>query len=120
MSLIYFLFLILFYGTCCFAIYWLLKHFVSDKPWHQWVRYGVWLSFVGLLTFDTIYYKIVVVDGLCAGDKTRVYPEPPASYVIAVASSEDELKKLYGCNPPTKKHHLKVELSRKLRQGEFL
>jgi hypothetical protein len=24
------------------------------------------------------------------------------------------------CNPPTKKHHLKVELSRKLRQGEFL
>jgi hypothetical protein len=26
----------------------------------------------------------------------------------------------YDCNPPTKKHHLKVELSRKLRQGEFL
>ena len=25
-----------------------------------------------------------------------------------------------GCNPPTKKHQLKVEISRKLLQGEFL
>ena len=24
------------------------------------------------------------------------------------------------CNPPTKKHQLKVEISRKLLQGEFL
>lgn len=26
----------------------------------------------------------------------------------------------YQCNPPTKKHQLKVEISRKLLQGEFL
>ena len=27
---------------------------------------------------------------------------------------------LFPCNPPTKKHHLKVEISHKLTQGEFL
>ena len=32
---------------------------------------------------------------------------------------ETALKK-YICNPPTKKHQLKVEISRKLLQGEFL
>jgi hypothetical protein len=95
MSLLYLLFVIVFYGFCVFAIYWLLKHFVSKKPWHRWVRYGVWLSFVGLLTFDTIYYQIAVVHGMCAADKEKVYVAPPVNYVTGGVHSDITAIKFY-------------------------
>lgn len=96
MSLVYFAFVLAFYGLCIFVIYWLLKRYVSSKPWHRWVRYAVWLSFIGLLTFDSIYYQIVVVNGMCKADKSRVYPAPPASYVTGGPYTPEQLKTIYG------------------------
>ena len=40
-----------------------------------------------------------------------------------LSDSDEDIEKFvdeWFCNPPTKKHQLKVEISRKLLQGEFL
>ena len=76
------------------SIAWLLHKYVSSKPWHRWIRYGVWLGFVGLLTFDSIYYQIAVVHGMCKADQERVYPTPPASLVVGGPYTDEQIKKI--------------------------
>ena len=90
MALVHFLVFLAFCIACVAAIHWLLKRFASSKPWHRWIRYGVWLSFIGLLTFDSIYYQIAVVHGMCKADQERVYPTPPASLVVAGPYTTEE------------------------------
>ena len=90
MALVHFLVFLAFCIACVAAIHWLLKRFASSKPWHRWIRYGVWLSFIGLLTFDSIYYQIAVVHGMCKADQERVYPIPPASLVVGGPYTTEE------------------------------
>ena len=82
MALIHFLVFFGFCVACWWVIHWLLKRYVSSKPWHRWVRYAVWAGCIGLLTFDSIYYQVVVVNGMCSADQKRTYPTPPASLVM--------------------------------------
>lgn len=92
MALVHFLVFFGFCVACWWIIHWLLKRYVSSKPWHRWVRYAVWVSCIGLLTFDSIYYQVVVVHGMCAADQKRVYPTPPASLVVVGPYSDTEIK----------------------------
>ena len=92
MALIHFLVFFGFCVACWWVIHWLLKRYVSSKPWHRWVRYAVWAGCIGLLTFDSIYYQVVVVHGMCEADKKRVYPAPPASLVVVGPYSKSEVK----------------------------
>jgi hypothetical protein len=92
MALVHFLIFLTFCIACWWVIRWLMRRYLSSKPWHRYVRWLVWLLCIGLLTFDSIYYKIVVVDGMCAADKTRVYPAPPKEYVVAGPFDEGDSK----------------------------
>ena len=92
MALVYFLIWVGFCFTSWWVIRWFLRRYFSSKPWHRWVRYAVWLGCIVLLTFDSIYYQVVVVHGMCEADKNRVYPAPPASLVVSGPYSKDELR----------------------------
>ena len=93
MALIHFLVFFGFCIACWWVIHWLLKRYVSSKPWHRWVRYAVWAGCIGLLTFDSIYYQVAVVHGMCEADKKRIYPTPPASLVVGGPyKSESDLR----------------------------
>ena len=88
--------LLIFLSFCLISIvliHWVLKHFFSEKPWHRLVRYVVWLGFLGLLTFDTLYYQIAVVYKMCVEDQKRVYPTPPASLVVVGPYTEEEVQR---------------------------
>ena len=93
MALVYFLVLVIFCLTSWWVIRWFLNRYFSSKPWHRWVRYAVWLGCIVLLTFDSFYYQVVVVHGMCEADKKRVYPTPPASLVVGGPyMSEDAIR----------------------------
>ena len=92
MALIHFLVFFGFCVACWWVIHWLLKRYVSSKPWHRWVRYAVWAGCIGLLTFDSIYYQVAVVHGMCEADKKRTYPAPPASLVVVGPYSKSEVE----------------------------
>ena len=94
MALVHFLVFFGFCVACWWVIHWFLKRYVSSKPWHRWVRYAVWVGCIGLLTFDSIYYQIAVVHGMCEADKKRTYPAPPASLVVGGPYTDDELMNL--------------------------
>ncbi|MGL4767600.1 MAG: hypothetical protein ACRCV6_05925 [Formosimonas sp.] len=95
MALIQFLMICGFVLVCWWCVRWLLKRFLSSKSWHRYVRWLVWFGFVGLFTFDTIYYQVVVVHGLCQDNQKRVYSAPPAEYVVAGPFSDEEIKKTH-------------------------
>ena len=92
MALVYFLVLVVFCLISWWAIRWFLNRYFSSKPWHRWVRYAVWLGCIVLLTFDSIYYQVVVVHGMCEADQKRVYPIPPASLVVAGPYSNEDVR----------------------------
>ena len=93
MALVCLLIFLIFCSICIALIRWILKRFFFQKPWHRWVRYAVWIGFVGILTFDTLYYQIAVVYKMCAEDQKRIYPTPPASLVVVGPYSEEEVQR---------------------------
>ena len=95
MALIHFLVFFGFCVACWWVIHWLLKRYVSSKPWHRWVRYAVWAGCIGLLTFDSIYYQVAVVHGMCEADKKRIYPTPPASLVVGGPYTDEEVESIF-------------------------
>lgn len=95
MALIHFLVFFGFCVACWWVIHWLLKRYVSSKPWHRWVRYAVWAGCIGLLTFDSIYYQVAVVHGMCEADKKRIYPTPPASLVMGGPYTDEEVESIF-------------------------
>lgn len=42
--------------------------------------------------FDPVYYFFWIEHGMYEADRTRVYPAPPASYVVAGPMSKEELE----------------------------
>ena len=71
----------------------LMKRFLNSKPWHKYVRRGIWISILTLMFFDPVYYYFWIEHGMCKADRERIYPAPPASYVIAGPMSSNELEK---------------------------
>ena len=74
----------------------LMKRFLNSKPWHKYVRRGIWISILTLMFFDPVYYYFWIEHGMCKADRERIYPAPPASYVIAgPMNTKEELDKIY-------------------------
>ena len=70
----------------------LMKRFLNSKPWHKYLRRGIWIGIFTLMFFDPVYYFFWIEHGMCKADRARVYPAPPASYVVAGPMSKEELK----------------------------
>ena len=95
MALVHLLVFLVFCVVCWWVIKWLLNRYVSSKPWHRWIRYAVWVGCIGLLTFDSIYYQVAVVHGMCEADKKRIYPAPPASLVVGGPYTDAEVEDIF-------------------------
>ena len=70
----------------------LMKRFLTRKPWHKYLRRGIWISIFTLIFFDPVYYFFWIEHGMCKADRARVYPAPPASYVVAGPMDIKELR----------------------------
>ena len=70
----------------------LMKRFLNSKPWHKYLRRGIWIGIFTLMFFDPVYYFFWIEHGMCKADRARVYPAPPASYVVAGPMSKEELE----------------------------
>ncbi len=70
----------------------LMKRFLDNKPWHKYLRRGIWIGIFTLMFFDPVYYFFWIEHGMCKADRARVYPAPPASYVVAGPMSKEELE----------------------------
>ena len=74
----------------------LMKQFLDSKPWHKYLRRGIWIGIFTLMFFDPVYYFFWIEHGMCKADRARVYPAPPASYVVAGPMSyREDLDKVY-------------------------
>ena len=74
----------------------LMKRFLNSKPWHKYVRRGIWVGILTLMFFDPVYYYFWIEHGMCKADRERIYPAPPASYVIAgPMNTREDLDKAY-------------------------
>ena len=83
------------YALLIWLIVRLLRRYLgSDKAWHKKARRAVWLTLAALMLIDPVYYYFGIVHGHCADDRARVYPAPPASYVVAGPMSHEEISKL--------------------------
>jgi hypothetical protein len=71
----------------------LMKRFLNSKPWHKYLRRGIWIGIFTLMFFDPVYYFFWIEHGMCKADRARVYPAPPASYVVAGPMSGEELSR---------------------------
>ena len=75
-----------------------MKRYLNNKPWHKYIRRGVWISILVLMLVDPFYYYFAIEHGRCAEDRKLVYPPPPASYVIAGPISREKLERVSAIN----------------------
>ena len=71
----------------------LMKRFLNSKPWHKYLRRGIWIGIFTLMFFDPVYYFFWIEHGMCKADRARVYPAPPASYVVAGPMNGENLSR---------------------------
>jgi hypothetical protein len=83
-----------------------MKRYLNNKPWHKYIRRGVWISIVVLMLVDLFYYYLAIEHGRCAEDRKLVYPPPPASYVIAGPISREKLERVSAINVAQEKAKL--------------
>ena len=51
----------------------LMKRFLNSKPWHKYLRRGIWIGIFTLMFFDPVYYFFWIEHGMCKADRARVY-----------------------------------------------